>query len=1065
MSQIDNNKDLQPIDFNWDDDRWKGHKGSKLFEELCWELIDLEGFQNLEWRGDTHDKGRDLQADYIIQDPANKTRTEKWWFQCKRYSSSINLSDMGNAFDHAESENIDVFVIMSTSTLTNTFQEMIEKWNEKKIKPFQTLNYNYKSVEKLVKDHIQDITNLEKYFDLNRDIEKVREELSRKEQQQIEEAYQLKEELDEKIDAIKSDPSNFNLNKLEGILEICNQIFQASLKNEAIQLLSKLSKIDELEDIIQYHIQLNLGDFYVKREWVGRSIRHYAKAEEKHSTSEELYRAKLKKGRALRLDNDFRKSEKELLDILKSVKDSSESQYFKSCLELFELYYEKEDIEKAKKYLIKITKKTGDLYYKKLYSEIKIANTTGKWEKTREKFENLTLNKIPFQIRLNIMMESAFAYFQQQNFDKAINILEKKCLPLVEDSGDEDRLMVIYRNITHIKNARQDLHTSYWESYSKWSNLYSKNLSNYHNARLKGLNATDLILNQKYNKAIDSLNKSHRIFSEIGSWNSLKKNQERKGYAFFKKNEYIDALDQFIRSNSIENIERTSSKLLQQTETTSTNKLIEKYLGKNNLTISASIGFCHAISHLHEIISDEIFPDVLEQLFNLSLKKFSINKNFDIKRPAIEALIKVSYRIEEDKALEIIEKTFKKAKSKKSFWDVRQKLLKLYTNLEHTYPNIISEQHANELLKLLKDQTDSSNDIISAQLTNLLYQVAKNNSKLREQLIDFLKDQKPNSIILLNLINFETNIETESAKKLINKAEDIISNRVIIETDFEEDDPNPNISHSGFTSTSIRDGKKITVGSLPDLSYLTRIDLENYDQKLVKNLIDTIVEQINYKENSVQNRISLLNLTTNLKVNSTQTKKLNSLYWSIINNEGLEFRDKDKREFLLFIDKSKAVNLSKAYAIRGLNNNFDHIDKKEEFENLIKENSLSDSSDIRSVVVEAISNLKFDNEEIFLKYFAILNSSEKEVVQKCISIIDEKKNEMLSKSKTYTLSDILIYFLNKFDDSPEVLIRLKKVLKIFLESDKVIKHHNLIETKINDLKSHRFYSVRNSHLR
>ena len=111
------------IIFNWLDARWQDYKGSKLFEELCYELVGYEGFTNLQWRGGSGDKGRDIQAEFISDQPGGMTRVEKWWFQCKRYSKHIiagsMLEEKGDGLPFNTS-----FVIAPTGEVSTKYQKI-----------------------------------------------------------------------------------------------------------------------------------------------------------------------------------------------------------------------------------------------------------------------------------------------------------------------------------------------------------------------------------------------------------------------------------------------------------------------------------------------------------------------------------------------------------------------------------------------------------------------------------------------------------------------------------------------------------------------------------------------------------------------------------------------------------------------------------------------------------------------------------------------------------------------------------------------------------------------------
>lgn len=122
------------------------------FEELCYDLIESMLFTNLEKMKGGRDKGRDITADLIREEPNGlTTTTEKWFFQCKRYSRGIPFEKISSSIEWAITDRANYFVIMSNSYITPDCREQIEKrtkphnlkfinWTDKK---FQQLLLRY----------------------------------------------------------------------------------------------------------------------------------------------------------------------------------------------------------------------------------------------------------------------------------------------------------------------------------------------------------------------------------------------------------------------------------------------------------------------------------------------------------------------------------------------------------------------------------------------------------------------------------------------------------------------------------------------------------------------------------------------------------------------------------------------------------------------------------------------------------------------------------------------------------------------------------------------------------
>ena len=114
----------------WEEILWNLSSGE--FEELSMHLIKSIGsFENIDWRYGSMDGGKDILAERIEKDPAGiSTITEKWWFQCKRYSKGISFEDINPSFLTSCTEKIDKFVIMSNMHLTHPCKEQIKKIQE-----------------------------------------------------------------------------------------------------------------------------------------------------------------------------------------------------------------------------------------------------------------------------------------------------------------------------------------------------------------------------------------------------------------------------------------------------------------------------------------------------------------------------------------------------------------------------------------------------------------------------------------------------------------------------------------------------------------------------------------------------------------------------------------------------------------------------------------------------------------------------------------------------------------------------------------------------------------------
>jgi tetratricopeptide (TPR) repeat protein len=100
------------------------------FEELCYDIISSLGYVNLDWRKGGGDKGKDITAEKHELKAGIETITEKWYFQCKRYSSGISVTDISSAIDWAIADKANFLVFMSNSHLTNGCKEFVDQKNK-----------------------------------------------------------------------------------------------------------------------------------------------------------------------------------------------------------------------------------------------------------------------------------------------------------------------------------------------------------------------------------------------------------------------------------------------------------------------------------------------------------------------------------------------------------------------------------------------------------------------------------------------------------------------------------------------------------------------------------------------------------------------------------------------------------------------------------------------------------------------------------------------------------------------------------------------------------------------
>jgi len=97
------------------------------FEEMCLDLLLRLGFHSPIWRLGGADNGRDLEVKFSVVNPLVQSYTEKWFVECKRHSTGINVTDLDTKIAWANAERPKHLVFITSSYLTNNTRVWLEK--------------------------------------------------------------------------------------------------------------------------------------------------------------------------------------------------------------------------------------------------------------------------------------------------------------------------------------------------------------------------------------------------------------------------------------------------------------------------------------------------------------------------------------------------------------------------------------------------------------------------------------------------------------------------------------------------------------------------------------------------------------------------------------------------------------------------------------------------------------------------------------------------------------------------------------------------------------------------
>src|SRR5437016_10260108 len=89
----------------------------KQFEELCFDLLALSGFEKLEWRQGGADSGRDIQGTFVSANPLDIHNEETWFFECKHHKTGISPDQLNGKIAWADAEKPKHLVFIVSSYL------------------------------------------------------------------------------------------------------------------------------------------------------------------------------------------------------------------------------------------------------------------------------------------------------------------------------------------------------------------------------------------------------------------------------------------------------------------------------------------------------------------------------------------------------------------------------------------------------------------------------------------------------------------------------------------------------------------------------------------------------------------------------------------------------------------------------------------------------------------------------------------------------------------------------------------------------------------------------------
>lgn len=118
------------------------------FENLTYDCVKAAGLKNVVWRTPGSDGGRDIEGMAFVRDLSGQELVQKWYVECKLYSSAVDWPTVWKKIAHADAENADVLLIASNSNPSPMCESKIEKWNTDRKLPIIRFwrGYNFSSM-------------------------------------------------------------------------------------------------------------------------------------------------------------------------------------------------------------------------------------------------------------------------------------------------------------------------------------------------------------------------------------------------------------------------------------------------------------------------------------------------------------------------------------------------------------------------------------------------------------------------------------------------------------------------------------------------------------------------------------------------------------------------------------------------------------------------------------------------------------------------------------------------------------------------------------------------------
>lgn len=129
------------------------HLSSVQFEEFCYDLLVRLGAKRVSWRKGTgfssspSDQGRDIECDFLQDEPDGVQRQERWFVECKHHKEGVSPAKIFGALAWATAERPDVLLLIASNAFSNSCKNHLDQYKATNRPQFRIKLWELKELE------------------------------------------------------------------------------------------------------------------------------------------------------------------------------------------------------------------------------------------------------------------------------------------------------------------------------------------------------------------------------------------------------------------------------------------------------------------------------------------------------------------------------------------------------------------------------------------------------------------------------------------------------------------------------------------------------------------------------------------------------------------------------------------------------------------------------------------------------------------------------------------------------------------------------------------------------